>query len=300
MSKKKWGFKKLASIRRTLSRGYAIEDIVPERNAFDGIPIDWYEFNKLYFSSRPVVVECPYGMWDKGDVLMSLYAGLRMARDNRALAVFSDSNDARVLKSDGFYECLAGKKEWKPKCDRFSICKGLDQLNPDVADDWIAYANWSGEITDPYVDAHNIVAFDILEWIERTNGFKDFMGSVTTPQYYRHTVYPKKFVVLWDSANKDDYIRLKEKFGDKFVFLDYTKEKKLVDDWFKENDTMLDPMFDIRMMEPGMDMRKILSYMATNHIYNLREYAKLFPEVVDRHFSKDDLSDMGCKFGSGK
>jgi hypothetical protein len=104
-------------------------------------------------------------------------------------------------------------------------------------------------------------------------------------------------VVLWDSLNQTAYNELKERYGKKFVFLDYTREKKKVDDWFKENDTIVDPMFDISISEPGLDMKKVFAYLATNHLLHLRAYAKLFPETMAQHFTKEELGEMGCKFG---
>ena len=287
MSKKKWGWKKLASIRGKLSSGYAIDGIVPERNVFDNIPIDWYEFNQLYFSSRPAVVECPNLMWYYGDHLMALFSALRMSRDNRRVAVVSQTFDAVAVKTDIFYNSFVMKKDWKARRERFSKFNHVSGIDMDVADDWIAYANWTNDAS---------IASEVLEWIERTNGFKD-IKEPEHPSYYRQTVFPKKFVVLWDSTNKKDYLKLKEKFGKKVLFLDYTHEKEMVDEWFVENHAMLDPMFDIKFMEPGLNMKKVYAYIATNHLPKMREYAKLFPEIVEQYFTKDELSEMGCKFG---
>ena len=287
MSKKKWGFKKLAFIRGKLSRGYAIEDVVPERDSFDGIPIDWYEFNQLYFSSRPVVVECPHSMWESGDHLMALYSALRMDRDNRRVAVVSQTFDAASVKTDMFYNSITLKKDWKAKMERLALFNHVSGIDMDVADDWIAYANWTNDAS---------IASGVLEWIEKTNGFKD-IKEPEHPRYYRQTVFPHKFVVLWDSTNKKDYLKLKEKFGKKVLFLDYTHEKEMVDEWFLENNTILDPVFDIKFMEPGLNLKKVYAYIATNHLQSLREYAKLFPEIVEQHFTKDELSEMRCKFG---
>ena len=293
MSNKKWGWKKLLDIRQKLTRKTS--------DWFDHplgvIPVDWNEFNKLYFSSRPVVVECPYDQWrSNGDDLMSLYAALRMAKDNRRVAIMAHGEDCNGMMSDRFYDAIVHKKDWKPKVDRLVRFRHTHQINPDDADDWVAYVNWSeydnsiGERQSPPL------ALEVLEWIETTHGFKDFQGK-KFPRYYRHTVYPKKFVLLWDSLNQDGYKELKEKYGKKFVFLDYTREKKKVDDWFKENDTIVDPMFDISISEPGLDMKKVFAYLATNNLLQLRAYAKLFPETIAQYFTKEELGELGCKFG---
>lgn len=293
MSKKKWGWKKLSDFRHKLTR----ENSDWFNHPLGSIPVDWDEFNKLYFSSRPVVVECPYDQWvSAGDDLMSLYAALRMAKDNRRVAVLAHGGDCGALMSDRFYDAIVHKKDWKPKVDRLARFRNSNQMNPDSADDWIAYANWS-EISNCIGDDKTVMmGLNVLEWIETTHGFKDFVGN-HAPHYYRHTIYPKKFVVLWDSLNQTAYKELKEKFGKKFLFLDYTREKKKVDDWFKENDTILDPMFDISISEPGLDMKKVFVYLATNHLLHLRAYAKLFPETIAQYFTKEELGEMGCKFG---
>jgi len=291
MSKKKWGWKKLADIRRKLTR----ENSDWFNHPLGSIPVDWDEFNRLYFSSRPVVVECSYDQWrSDGDDLMSLYAALRMGKDNRKVAVIAASEDCGALMSDQFYDAIVQRKDWKPKVDRLARFWHAHQLNPDSADDWVAYVNWS-EYENPIGERQSL-PLEVLEWIEKTNGFKDFVGN-HAPHYYRHTIYPKKFVLLWDSMNKDGYKELKEKYGKKFVFLDYTEEKRMVDEWFLENNTMLDPVFDIKLMDPGLNLKKVYAYIATNHLPKLREYAKLFPETMEKYFTKEELSEMGCKFG---
>ena len=287
MSKKKWGFKKLTSIRGKLSRGHAYET-TNDSNSLEDIPIDWYEFNQLYFSSRPVVVECPQPMWEDGDHLMALDSALRMSRDNRRVGIVSTRDDGENVKTDHFYNALTLAKDWKTRRDRVALLDSIPQ-NGDVsvADDWILYANWTYD---------KFPTLDIVEWMESTNGFRDIKDP-EPPRYYRQTVFPHKFVVLWDSSNKETYLELKEKFGKKVLFLDYTHEKEKVDEWFLENRTMVDPMFDMTFMEPGLNMKKVYSYIATNHLPKLREYAKLFPETVEKYFTKEELSEMGCKFG---
>ena len=293
MSGKKWGWKKLADIRRKLTR----ENSDWFDHPLGVIPVDWNEFNKLYFSSRPVVVECPYWRWNKdGDDLMSLYAALRMSKDNRGVGVIANGSDCSGLMSDRFYDALTQTKNWKAKTERLVRFRDTRSINCNSADDWIAYANWS-ELDMIGSGSDEPIGEDILDWIHRTNGFKDFMGK-SSPRYYRHTVYPKKFVILWDSLNQASYRELKEKFGKKFLFLDYTREKKMVDDWFKDNDTIVDPMFDITFSQPGLDMKKVFTYLATNYLVQLRAYAKLFPETIAQHFTKEELGEMGCKFGS--
>ena len=90
----------------------------------------------------------------------------------------------------------------------------------------------------------------------------------------------------------DIYPTLKEKYGDRFVFLDYCHEKELVDGWFLENEKVLDPMFDIMISESSVDKRKVFGYIATNHLYKLREYNKLFPEEVAKWLTNEERREL--------
>jgi hypothetical protein len=261
------------------------------------IPVDLGEFNKLLFSSRPVVVECPYSRWKNGDALMGLYAALRAAKFNRKIGVFADYGDADFLLDPSFYNALCRATDWKEVSKRLRLVRDGKQLDFTLADDWIFYTNWTEKRFE--IDSTENAALDTLRFINDTNGFKD-LETFTEPKYVGERFdYPKKIVILWDATNKEVYECLKRDCGKRFVFIDYTKEKELVDDWFDNNETMLDPTFDMKLMDTGLNLRNLFHYAATNHLYKLREYAKVLPEVVCKHFTNDELRDLGmsgCKY----
>ena len=76
------------------------------------------------------------------------------------------------------------------------------------------------------------------------------------------------------------------------MFIEYGREKEFVDKWFSGNDTMLDPMFDIGIMDRTLDMRKVLLYAATNHLNQFREWGRFNPELLEKCFSKDDIKEL--------
>ena len=297
MSKKKIDFKKFSSIRRTLSNINPYHSDTLDRR-LGCIPVDLGEFNKLFFSSRPIVVECPHSRWENGDALMGLYAALRAAKFNRKIGVFVDFGDAAFLLDPSFYNALCKVTDWKEISRRLRLVRDGKELDFSQADDWIFYTNWS-----EYGIGHDHkdnVALDTLRFINDTKGFKD-LETLTEPKYVGERFdYPKKIVILWDATNKDVYECLKRDYGNSFVFIDYTKEKELVDNWFDNNETLIDPTFDTMLMDPGLNLRNVFHYLATNHLYKLREYAKVLPEVVRKHFTADELRDLGmgwCRYG---
>lgn len=289
MSKKKIDFKKFFSIKRTLSRENPWHQDMRDR-CLGSIPVDLGEFNKLLFSSRPVVVECPHSRWENGDALMGLYAALRSSKFNRKIGVLADYGDANFLLDPSFYNALCKVKDWKETTSRMRLVRDGKELDFSQADDWIFYIGLK-------LTAN--VEMDTLRLIASTKGFKDIEVSTDIRYVGQKFDYPKKVVILWDATNKEVYKCLKRDYGKRFVFIDYTKEKELVDNWFDSNETMLDPTFDIMIMDNGIDQRSLFHYVATNHLYKLREYAKVLPEVVCKHFTNDELRDLGiseCKY----
>ena len=51
-------------------------------------------------------------------------------------------------------------------------------------------------------------------------------------------------------------------------------------------------MFDIAIMDRTLDMRKVLLYAATNHLYQFREWGRFNPELLEKCFSKDDIREL--------
>ena len=289
MSKNKFDLKYLGKLRnRVPFRPEEGED------GIGGIPIDWYEFNLLYHSRRPVIVECPYYCWGLGDNLMSLYGALRMSLECRTLGVFAASADAYGLLSDKLYNFLVAKSKWRPKGKRMALVRKREEFNVAMADDWVFYVNFSDTFSYPGLEDLPSSTLATLTLMNETNGFKDWQGAIAREMRWYGDTVPNthKIVVLWDNKYPEKLNEIKQRYGKQFVFIEYGKEKAFVNDWFKENDTMLDPLFDIRLMEPGMDMRKVLLYAATNYLYKFREWARINPELLEKSFRKDEIKDL--------
>lgn len=287
MSKRKYDYRKLSNIRRRLAK-YLYES---EYTCL--LPIDWSEFNQLYFSNRPVVVECPSSVWSNGIFLMALVSAMSMAYDHRRVGFFASGDDSHTSGiADIYYNVLANKKDKTPRNCRNILFREFHGLNFDQADDWMFFMNFSHGLNE-YADENYTKQF--LEVLESTDGFKsgDFAKEVK-PRFYGEVTPPRKTAtVLWDiSRGKELLDTIKEKYNRAFVFIEYGREKEFVDRWFSENDTMLDPMFDIAIMDSSLDMRKVLLYAATNHLYKFREWSRFNPELLEKCFTKDDIKEL--------
>lgn len=64
-----------------------------------------------------------------------------------------------------------------------------------------------------------------------------------------------------------------------------------MDDWFENNDTLIDPEFDIKVTDPTLDKKKVWRYIATNHKYKFREYCKFDKEFVMKNMPMKELKD---------
>ena len=289
MSAKKFDFKYLGSLHRKVQKRPEDGDM-----PIGNIQVDWSEFNLMYFIRRPVVVECPHGNWGSGDNLMALYGAMKMAFDNRTLGVFASSSDAYNLLSDDLYNSLVPRSKWRPKKDRMVMMKQRESFNVSLAEDWVFYVNFSDTFNYPGIEGLPEATAAALAIMDESRGFVDWKGAdAVKPRWYGESVFnTHKIVLLWDSRYPEHLGRIKERYGKQFVFIEYGKEKAFVDGWFKENQTMLDPMFDIRLMEPGMDMKKVLLYAATNYLYKFREWGRFNPELLEKCFKKDDIKDL--------
>lgn len=287
MSGKKWSLKKLGNLRERIAH----EHIIHSEHVVDGIgsiPVSWNEYNKLYFSSRPVVVECPCDRWVQGDQLMAFYSTMRQVFNSRKVGIFSTRNDAREVTEDSYYEALWGlgpHKSCAPKSERLVYLMrnepGEDKL-PKIADDWIMYS----------FGASPTQAVSIMKVIDESDGFKKWDDEKYRQKSFWEVGPKKKVVILAGRGSEDIYPKLKEKYGKRFVFIDYTPEKELVDNWFSENQSIVDPLFDIQISSNSIDKRKVFTYLATNHLYNLREYAKIFPDDVKKWLTIDERIDL--------
>jgi hypothetical protein len=290
MSGKKFPLKKFAHWRRE-----QLGSMPPSgKRETPTFPVDWEEFNKMYFSSRHVVVE--YSPLTQNRVLGSLalmgfYSALKVATEGSSVGM-----------------CNFGQKHGFPYCDdcmrkltsktRSYLFYTYNELpeKPLLADEWVLHANWSPipDWSDNKQDGQVI-----LEEIVNTKGFRTWLDKpkddtkiVIGWEGKDQPQRKRKVLMAWDSRGKEGLDFLKENYKDDFVFIPYTKEKNMVDTWFENNDAMLDPGFDIKLMEPGLNQRKILLYVATNHLYAFREYARVFPEVVGQFLTKQELKEL--------
>lgn len=290
MSGKKWGLRRLGNFKRKIQD----EFLLGKGSVGIGeLPITWNEFNKMYFSSRPVVVECPCTLWQRGDQLMGFYAALRQLFAGRRVGFFSTRYDVREETVKSYVESLrsmaSGKSRNKDELKPFYLIRNSpsEEVMPMRADDWIMYA----------FGANPSQAQSIMDIVDSTDGFKKWDEDKYRIKSSWEMGPRKKVIILAGRGSGaigaiDIYPTLKEKYGDRFVFLDYTHEKELVDGWFLENENVLDPMFDITFAESSIDKRQVYSYIATNHLYKLREYNKLFPEEVAKWMNNEDRWEL--------
>lgn len=289
MSGKKWGLRKLGRLKQKIYEDHLLGKISV---GIGEIPISWNEFNKLYFSSRPVVVECPCGFWERGDQLMAFYATLRQVFMGHKVGIYSTRYDMREAATDAYYEslCHMGKHRGVSSSDRLLRCVHTipkENVIPNLADDWILYV----------FGAYPTTAANVLKMMDESDGFRKWDDDKYRVKSSWEMGPRKKVVILCgrysgSEISSDIYPEIKKKYGDRFVFIDYTPEKELVDNWFMENEGIVDPLFDIRIAESTIDKRKVFTYIATNHLYKLREYNKLFPDEVAKWLNPEERREL--------
>ena len=287
MSKRKYDYRKLSNIKKRL-----VNYLWESEHSTD-IPVDWAEFNQLYFSNRPVVVECPSGVWSIGTGLMAMTAGMSMAYDRRRVGFFASGDDGYTSSlADIYYDVLVNKKDKTLRVGRNTLFREFNKLDFAQADDWMFFMNFSHGFAEREDENYTK---QFLEILDSTDGFKsgDFAKEIK-PRFYGEITPPRKSAtVLWDTSKGKELLdTIKEKYNRAFVFIEYGREKEFVDKWFKENETMLDPMFDIAIMDRSLDMRKVLLYAATNHLYQFREWGRFNPELLEKCFTKDDIREL--------
>lgn len=287
MGNRKFDYRKLSNIKKNL-----VTHLWESEHSTD-IPVDWSEFNQLYFSNRPVVVECPSEIWSNGTGLMAMTAGMSMAYEHRRTGFFASGDDGYTSSmAEIYYDVLANKKDKTLRTGRNVLFREFNRLDFDQADDWMFFMNFSHGFVE---HDDEIYTKQFLAILESTDGFKsgDFAKEIK-PRFYGEVTPPRKTAtVLWDTSEGKELLDIiKEKYNRAFVFIEYGREKEFVDKWFSENESMLDPMFDIAIMDRSLDMRKVLLYAATNHLYKFREWGRFNPELLEKCFSKDDIKDL--------
>ena len=99
----------------------------------------------------------------------------------------------------------------------------------------------------------------------------------------------KKCIILTYLGN-DAIEEIRSKFSGKTIFIPYTKEKKLADE-FASFETLVDIRFDVSLETGGYDISAVLRYLAANHRHKLREFLEVRPELVNSYMTNRDLKD---------
>ena len=293
----KFDLKKLAKFRRI-----HLNSAPPHESSLEfTYPVDWVEFNQMFFTKKNVLIEYPQGSEYNMLFLMGFYAGLKMAR-NVHIGM-----------------CNYGDRCGFPHCCEFAMRVGCRDVGDNVlfsyeptpfqtyknrvleCDEWVMNADIPPYPSTPPRTSDAAIIYD---WILKTNGLVDlgvdydeivpkWLGmSQSRRKKFIDNLGHKKFIVAWDERGRKRMDEVLEKFPDEFVAIRYTKEKRLVDEWFSRNETMVDPAFDIHLLEPGISPRKVLLYAATNHLYDFRNFARVLPDVVKEFMSPKELKEL--------
>ena len=289
MSGKKFELKKLLQLKR--KQDAVVKEYDPVSCDF---PVDWQELSKLFFSKRNVIVEYPGNNPYGALKLAAFYVVLKMVREGASIGM------CNYGQYNGFpyFHQFAKSISSKPTNDNLlTFHYEVIPKNPKKHDEWIMNADTSPTI-HARLNAHENEASLILEEIRRTQGFQTYNDQLFDNSRsiigWEATKKPrdKKVLVTWDIRDRTSIKWVMENYPDQFVLISYTKEKRMVDNWFRNNETMVDPSFDIQLLEPGIDVRKTLMYASTNHLNDFRNFARVLPEVVKEHITKDELKDL--------
>ena len=286
MSGKKFDLKKLIQYKRK-----QLDCMPPDSDFNVGFPVDWDEFNKMFFSKRNVIVEYPNYAEYSSLRLMGFYAGLKLAKGERSIGI------CNYGARNGFPYTTDFARSLSSKVDGNNILYMHDPLpeNPQWADEWILNAEWTPKPSSPATPDSD--GSEILAEIVKSNGFNypeaKNSDSRIIVGWEGKTKRPKtKYVIAWDDRGKEELAKLENEYSDQFVVIHYTEEKRLVDSWFTKKPTMVDPGFDIQLMNPGINPRKVLLYAATNHLYDFRNFARVLPDVVKEFMSPKELKEL--------
>lgn len=290
MSSKKFSFRDLAKWRRMQLD--CIDQPLEKNTPF---PVNWCEFNQMFFSRRNVIVEYPKEFSISTLILMGFYSALKVAkrRINIGLCGFGSKNG--FPKIGTFAKRLSGKNLDENVLVTHSTTPFMDFRNRVLeCDEWIMNAEDANSQETITKDIHSTRGFSELNVSkELWTANRAFRALVGWRHTYEKDPWRRRFIVAWADSGRTQIDEVMEKYPDQFLFLPYTKEKRLVDDWYAKNATIVDPGFDIQLMNPEIDSRKVFLYSATNHLYDFRNFARILPDVVEKHMSKDELKELG-------
>ena len=255
-------------------------------------PADWSEFNNMFFSRRNVIVEYPKEFNISTICLMGFYSALKVAKRgiNIGLCGFGGINGFPEI---GTLTKKLSNKNWDENVlFIYSTTPFVEFRNRVLeSDEWMMNAGDVKSQETIIKDIHNTKGFSEL------NVNKELWTANRALMGWRHTYekdhWRRKFVVSWADSGRTQIDEVMEKYPDQFLFIPYTKEKRLVDGWYAKNATMVDPGFDIQLMNPEIDPRKVFLYAATNHLYDFRMFARLLPDAVEKYMSKEELKELG-------
>lgn len=305
MSKRKFSFKDLAKWRRMQLE--CIDQQLAPNMPFPNtpFPVDWCEFNKMFSSKKNVIVE--YQRDDQKyatatQMLMGFYSSIKMAKDNACVGICEYFRGFPGIRK--FAKKLSNKNLDDNVVFISSITPFKDYRNRVLeCDEWIMNADWSTLHPVYPPDDFSCDGGNILNDIHATKGFseldvnKELWTSNKTlvgwEDKERKSKWSRKFIITWDNNGRKQLDAMVAKYPDQFLVIPYTKEKRMVDEWYESNETMVDPGFDILLMDGSLDKRKVLLYAATNHLYDFRLFAKVLPDVVEKYITRDELRDLG-------
>ena len=299
MSKSKFALKQLGKLRRSYL------DCVGEHHEMNktSFPVDWLEFNKMFNTKKNVIVEYPTGQWAESRFLVGFYAAIKVAKHNVCVGICEFSRNG-FPGIRNFAKKLSNKNMDDNVLFTSSTTPFKDYKNRVLeCDEWILNADWSTLHPVYPPDDHSCDGGVIFKAINDTRGFSELDVNEELWTANRTLVgwedkerkrLNRRFVIMWDDKGKDALADVVAKYPDRFLVIPYTKEKRMVDKWYESNETMVDPGFDIQLMDGSLDKRKALLYAATNHTYDFRLFAKVLPDVVGKYITKDELRDFGA------
>ena len=278
MGGKKFEISRLTNIRKQIVGALKDNDYFTngDKKFSCQLCVDWDEFNKLYFSKRHSVIQCP--VISNRFNTISLYIAMKMAFGLKKVIVITDNFTRLEYQVNEFYKAIVPNNNIDGRNGRLNTFSAYSIKLSSILDCdeivVIPFSSYSNVLTKPL----NVII--------------DFTLNVLS----EHKRSDVKLTILAPDikVNDDDdgvlYNELKKRFPD-FLYFDYTNEKKIVDDWFVSNDTLVDPVFDIKVADPTLDKKKVWRYIATNHKYKFREYCKLDREFVMKNMPMKELKD---------
>ena len=293
MGGKKFEISRLTNIRKQIVGALKDNDYFTndDKKFSCQLCVDWDEFNKLYFSKRHSVIQCPV-ISNSNEIAfntISLYIAMKMAFDLKKVNIIKNESLLNVgrYQVNEFYKAIVPNKNIDGRNGRLNTFSAYSIKSSSILEcDEIVVIPFS----------YSNVLMKSLNFIDSKwlLNFIDFTLNVLSK--HKHSDVKLTILAHDIKVNDDDdgvlYNELKKRFPD-FLYFDYTNEKKFVDDWFVSNDTLVDPVFDIKVTDPELDKKKVWRYIATNHKYKFREYCKFDKEFVLKNMPMNELKEYG-------